>query len=286
MAILIIGFDSAWNGKNHGAIVGVLKQDDDSHTFLGYPLRANFDEATAQINVWTNRYRPATTLIFIDQPIIVKNEGGQRDVENIISSSVGKRYGGVQPANRGKVEMFGDGAPIWEFLNEHGNCFDPNKFIQSPTSIWIIETYPVLTLIALNWLLEDDHTNCRLTQRLPKYNPERRRTFSLDDWKYVCNRTAKATNDFGLPELVDWLHGARDTEQVTKQLQDGLDACICLLVGLYLNTDSGCLMVGNLESQNPGYIVVPHGQQLHDELDTRCENTGRLKADWVRKLKF
>jgi predicted RNase H-like nuclease len=288
MTMLIIGFDSAWSRKNHGAIVAVLKQDDDSFKFLGIPQRANFDKATKLIDEWIYNNHPSITLILIDQPVIVKNMDGQRDVENIVSSSVSLRYGGMQPANRKKEAMFGDGAPIWEFLNKHGNSNYPVRFIQSQSGVWIIETYPVLTLIALKWLLVDDHKFSRKTGKLPKYNPDRK-TFTLSDWKFVCDKTAEAINEFGLQELVKWLKGASVENKVTKQLQDGLDACLCLLVGLYWFKDNSCLMVGNLESPSPGYIVVPNSQNnqyLLEELDERCKDTGRLEADWIHKLNF
>ena len=289
MTELIIGFDSAWSRKNHGAIVAVLKQDDDSFKFLGMPQRANFDKATILIDEWINTNHPSSTLILIDQPIIVENMDGQRDVENIVSSSVSLRYGGMQPAFRKKEAMFGDDAPIWQFLKEHGNCNDPAGFVQSQSGTWIIETYPVLTLIVLDWLFEDDHENPRETGRLPKYNPKIRKTFSDDDWKFVCDKTAEAINEFGLTELVDWLKEAKVKDKVTKQLQDGLDACLCLLVGLYWFKDNGCLMVGNLSGPSPGYIVVPNSQNNQywlKERDVRCENTHRPQAEWVRKLKL
>jgi hypothetical protein len=47
----------------------------------------------------------------------------------------------------------------------------------------VIETYPVLTMIALGWTIPD--SDGRLTGRLPKYNPGRKKTFSIKDWQHV-----------------------------------------------------------------------------------------------------
>jgi predicted RNase H-like nuclease len=281
---LVIGFDSAWSGNNSGAIVGVLKRGDGSCEPLGGPLSANFDQATTQINAWKKDHDLTATLILIDQPIIVENKSGQRDVENLVSSTVGKRYGGVQPANKGKVEMFGKGAPILKFLDDHYACLDPTKFTQSQLATWVIETYPVLTMIALNWLLADNHPNPRQTRRLPKYNPANRK-FSPYDWEFVCEHAAKAFEQMGMQHLAEWIinNPLPEKRGERKKLQDRLDACLCLLVGLYLIEGRECLMIGNMES---GYMVIPHGMQLHDELVARCEDTGRRHADWVRKLKF
>lgn len=287
---LVIGFDSAWSGNNSGAIVGVLKQGNGSYEPLGDPLPVNFDEATTQINEWKNKHHPATTLILIDQPIIVENKTGQRPVENIAGSPVGKRYGGVQPANRGKVNMFGEGAPIWNFLHDHHACIDPTKFTQSQPATWVIETYPVLTLIALNWLLDDDHPNPRKTGRLPKYNPANI-NFMLDDWKFVCGKTANAFMQIRLRHLAKWIKAAKDnlfrvhaTREERKQLQDGLDACLCLLVGLHLIEGLECLMVGNMKS---GYMVVPYEKPLYQELEDLCNETNRKpSSDWLRQFKI
>jgi predicted RNase H-like nuclease len=278
--MLFIGFDSAWSENNSGAIVGVLRKDDGSYLHLGDPQKANFDKATTIIEEWKEKYKPVTTLILIDQPIIVKNEAGQRPVENIVSSSVSKRYGGVQPANRGRVEMFGNDAPIWGFMNNFGGPSDPMKN-QLPTNC-VIETYPVLALIAVGWLLNDDHPNPRATGRLPKYNPERE-TFSIDDWKFVCDKIVGSFNEIDLSPLVEWLEKARDDPSPQKPLQDCLDACLCLLVGIHLVEKNNCLFVGNMET---GYMVVPYGETLHKELDVRCRETESDPAKWIWKFKI
>jgi hypothetical protein len=80
----------------------------------------------------------------------------------------------MQPANTSRLEMFGSSAPIWRFLEQYGGPGDP---INTEKEIEVIETYPVLAVIALGWTLSDDK---RPAGRLPKYNPERkRRSLSL-----------------------------------------------------------------------------------------------------------
>ena len=54
--------------------------------------------------------------MLLDQPTIVKNATGQRPVENLVASSVSLRYGGMQPANTARVEMFGKSTPVWSFV--------------------------------------------------------------------------------------------------------------------------------------------------------------------------
>ena len=65
----------------------------------------------------------------------------------------------------------------------------------------VFETYPVLAVIALGWTLQDS----RPAGRLPRYNPARRRTFSIVDWQHVCGRVTGAFQERGLSEIVDWI---------------------------------------------------------------------------------
>jgi predicted RNase H-like nuclease len=133
-------------------------------------------------------------------------------------------------------------------------------------------------MIALGWMLPDS----RAEGRLPKYNPERKKTFSISDWQYVCGLTSGAFRDCGLMEIVRWINHAALNTSPRKSDQDGLDACLCLLVALYLAQRKDCLMVGDTQT---GYIVVPYGAGLRAELDARCNQTGRVPSEWVRSFK-
>jgi len=169
--------------------------------------------------------------------------------------------------------MFGTDAPIWRFLEQFGGAADPHEPV---TDTGVIETYPVLAIIALGWTLPH---STRSTGRLPKYNPARRKTFLISDWQYLCQRTSSELEALGLPELAQSVAGLARAGAPRKADQDCLDACICLLVALYLAEPRECLMVGNMDT---GYIVVPSGNLLRDELHARCDNTGRAHSEWVR----
>lgn len=272
MAHLLVGFDSAWTAGNSGALVGVLHRDDRTFRELGPPQSVTYSEAAAVILNWKSQWPSCRTTVLIDQPTIVKNATGQRPVESLVSSPVGRRYGGMQPANTGKSEMFGPDAPVWTFLSQFGGPADP---LNSVADTLVIETYPVLAMIAMGWTWPDR----RSTGRLPKYNPARQKTFSLSDWRYVCRQASFEFRDRGLTTLVDWVSSAAQSNRPQKSDQDKVDACLCLLVALYLVEQQDCLMVGDLET---GYIVVPHAEGLRAELDVRCHGTGRPPIDWVR----
>lgn len=274
MTTLLVGFDSAWTPTNSGALIGVLQHGDSTFTELGPPQIVDYCEAEEVILKWQAVEAPTTTIVLLDQPTIVKNVTGQRPVENLVGSPVSHRYGGVQPANTSRDAMFGKGAPVWGFLNRFGGPADP---LASVGDTRVFETYPVLAMIALEWMLPDT----RAAGRLPKYNPERRKTFSISDWQHVCEHTSSAFLERGLTKTARWIDTAALNASPRKTDQDGLDACLCLLVALVLAEGKDCLMVGN---QVSGYIVVPYGAGLHAELDTRCNATGRSPPGWVRSF--
>ncbi len=272
--MLLVGFDSAWTPTNRGAIIGIFRENDGLLRELESPQIANFTESSNVIAKWKNETVPGTTIVLIDQPTIVANGAGQRPVENIVASPVSRRYGGMQPANTSRSDMFGTEAPIWQFLKRFGGASDPSSPMRDEQ---VFETYPALALIALGWLLPDK----RVTGRLPKYNPERRKNFSIDDWRFVCDRLLKEITARQLSTLVAWISMAKAKNYPRKRDQDCLDSCICLIVALYMAESKDCLMVGNT---NTGYIVVPHGDNLYQELEERCKKTNRDPSLWVRKF--
>ena len=167
--------------------------------------------------------------------------------------------------------MFGEGAPLWAFLRRFGGGADPRSPI---TATSVFETYPVLTMIALGWLCRGE----RPGGRLPKYNPARRRTFSLEDGQFVCGKLAEELRRRGLTCLLAWVNQGASKTKPRQVDQDGLDACLCLLMALYISEGRECLMVGDTET---GYILVPHGDGLRRELEDRCLAIGRDSRDVV-----
>lgn len=277
MTTLLIGFDSAWTPRKRGAIVAALHREDGSFHDLGCPQLADFREAESAIRAWQDEHAPTSTLILLDQPTIVKNATGQRPVEHIACASVSARRGGMQPANTGRADMFGPDAPVWGFIAGFGGAADPLIPLQPVGAVF--ETYPVLEVIALGYLRED----ARAKGRLPKYNPERKKTFRLEDWRYLCEKVSAMLRERGLGKTARWLDGIRNLDRPEKSDQDRLDACLCLLVALHLSERNEGLMVGDRAT---GYIVVPHSLALQEELADRCATTSRPACDWIRTFRL
>jgi predicted RNase H-like nuclease len=276
MTTLLIGFDSAWTPNHSGALAGVLQLDDGSFHELGPPRIVDFPGAEEAILRWQAELVPTATIVLLDQPTIVKKDMGQRPVENIVGSPVSLRYGGMQPANTAKAAMFGKEAPVWPFLARFGGPANP---LERVADTRVIETYPVLAMIALGWMLPDS----RPTGRLPKYNPARRKTFSNADWRHVCGLASCAFRERGLLEIVQWVDSVSLSAPPRKSDQDCLDACLCLLVALDLAQGKDCLMVGEMQT---GYIVVPYSAELCAELETRCSRTHLAPSELVRAFRL
>jgi len=129
-------------------------------------------------------------------------------------------------------------------------------------------------MIALGWTIQNPDES----YRLPKYNPARRKTFSLADWRHVSKLTEDALPHYGLLGIAGWIHEIGEKPVPRKADQGCLDACICLLVALHTSQEGKCLTIGDLLT---GYIFVPYSTALHVEMDARCNATGRLATDWV-----
>ena len=209
MSTLLVGFDAAWTAHNSGAIVCVLHSDHGALQELGPPLVVNYADAEQVVRNWQAEWNPTATVQLLDQPTVVNKAAGQRPVENLVGCSVGLRCGGMQPANRSRIEMFGDGAPVWRYLDEFGGPISP---ISGPVT-GVIETYPVLTMIALGWMCHDD----RPCGRLPKYNPERRKTFTTEDWQHVCRFASKEFSDRGLRSIAKWIEEVCENAKPRKR---------------------------------------------------------------------
>ena len=117
-------------------------------------------------------------LVALDQPSIVPNTNGMRPVDRVAASLVSFVGGGVQPANRSKLEMFGPDAPLWRFKAALSAMEDPELARTSAAGLYLIEVFPALALPALG-----PSFGGRL--RGPRYNPARR-TFKAGDWRAVC----------------------------------------------------------------------------------------------------
>ncbi len=253
-----IGFDSAWtdNAKAPGAISAV-GLDSGQVRLWEAPRLVSFAGALAFIR--EVRSADGVTLVALDQPTVVPNATDSRPVEKVAASVISWMGGGVQPSNTGRRGMFCAASPVWGFLAALGATEDPEAARVAGAGLYLMEVFPALALASLS----EDFFG-RLAG--PRYNPARRKTFRMEDWRRVANAAAREAERFGCAEVAEWCRVIRTIEMPRKADQDRLDAVLCLLIGLRwrLGEPAESMMIGNLVS---GYIVLPVSSDVRTRLD-------------------
>ncbi|MFY8193786.1 MAG: DUF429 domain-containing protein [Novosphingobium sp.] len=245
---VIFGFDSAWTDapKAPGAICAVAFDDHGQANFYE-PQLVSFAQARRLIDGLRKAF--AVSLVALDQPTVVPNAAGSRPVDKVAASLISFVGGGVQPANRSKIGMFCDDAPIWSFISGLGATEDPILARTASAGHFLIEVFPALALPAL-----DDGFAQRL--RAPKYNPQNRKKFRLEDWQAVARVVERSAERFNVQGFAEWAHRMRNVAQPRKSDQDKLDAALCALTGLFWRAGPAAqsAMLGDVEN---GYMVTP-----------------------------
>ena len=256
-----VGFDSAWAGKSPGAIAYAIFQGDALER-EELPRLVSFPQASDIIN--DLRKECDDVLVAIDQPTIVPNQTGSRPVDKVAAALISSLLSGVQPANRSKVALFGDPAPVWKFASDISSStylgkkgegvsnplvnFEAAKTATGQTHL--IEVYPALALPALE-------SGFMTRKSVARYNPANKEKFSLADWRCVGEIVYGHAYEVGFPRLSQWARGMVASDSPQKPDQDKIDAAICLVIALWIRKEwakHGLTVIGDLES---GYMVTP-----------------------------
>lgn len=262
--MVVFGFDSAWvdNPKAPGAICAIGFDEAAEPRFVA-PRLVGFKVALAFIE--TERQEHGVCLIALDQPSIVPNTTGCRPAERVAGSVISFAGGGVQPANRSKTAMFGDGAPVWHFLEALGALQDPMSVPEAEVGLFLIEVFPALALLGFEPAFAG-----RLGA--PKYNPSNRRRFRISDWRAVTASVALMATRLGLASMVHWAEAMATIEAPRKDDQDRLDTAICALVGLIWRDGSWpAAMIGDRES---GFIIAPVSEPTWCRMEAVAQERG------------
>ena len=252
---IYIGFDSAWtdNSKAPGAICAVGIQDGHLSLFHA-PQLVSFDQALTFIRKM--RSDDGVTLVALDQPTKVPNLTSMRPVERVAASLISWLGGGVQPSNRGRLGMFCDASPIWAFLGALGAAEDPERARFAADGLYLMEVFPAIALASLGFF-------GRLAA--PRYNPDRRKTFHMNDWVRVADAAAKQADALGCEDLAEWCRSAGEIPHPRKADQDKIDSALCALIAIYwrLRPRKESLLLGDLAT---GYMVLPASRDVRERL--------------------
>ena len=268
-----VGFDSAWTGKYPGGIVYATFEQ--GHLLdLPDPKPVCFDEAAQIIKRLEGEYQ--YVLVAIDQPTLVPNCTGMRPVERVAASLISRLRGGVQPANRGKREMFGPDAPIWRFLEQVGARENPPAARAAKDGLHLMEVFPALALPALEPAIMERRCAAR-------YNPKNK-NFSLSDWKLVASAVRRHADAMHLKPLSRWASEAAKLPAPKKEDQDRLDAAICLLIALcWRRAPQDCsIVIGDSER---GYMVTPVSHESREILEGAADRKQvQINRPWPRDV--
>ncbi|HQU70575.1 MAG TPA: DUF429 domain-containing protein [Albidovulum sp.] len=262
---IIFGFDSAWTdaAKAPGAICAIAF-DERGQVEFHEPRLVSFADARAFIG--SIRQNFSVSLVALDQPTVVPNSAGSRPVDKVAGSLVSFVGGGVQPANRSKIGMFCDDSPVWSFLSDLNATQDPIEARTAPAGHFLIEVFPALALPAF-----EEAFSQRL--RAPKYNPQNRKKFRLEDWRSVTRVVQTTAQGFDVSGLADWSDRMHALSQPRKADQDKLDAALCALIGLAWRAGpvSCSAMLGDLTN---GYMVTPMSEFTRPRLEQAANERG------------
>lgn len=228
------------------------------------PKLVSFHEAVQIIQ--SEQHLVTKCLVALDQPTIVPNLKGSRPVDKVAGSLISWVGGGVQPANRSKVGMFDDTAPIWRFKNALNAVEDPETARSAASGLFLIEVFPALALISLNEVFCQ-----RLAQ--PKYNPAVRKRFRIEHWQAVI----ETIRTFGLTgarsQIDEWCDEYLAKIAPRKSDQDKVDAMICALIGLHwiVAPRDQSVAIGDLTN---GYMIAPATNGIHSRLVTAAAKRG------------
>ena len=254
----IVGFNSAWadNPYAPGAVCAI-RIPGYAPPLFGEPERASFGQALTFIE--RERADSDLCLVALDQPTIVPNMTSSRPVDRIAGSLISWLGGGVQPANRSKLGMFDDAAPLWRFKEALGATEDPERARSASSGLFLIEVFPAIALPTLELAYFGPELGISPTTR----TVGRHSNLTTGEVRSTRSPAARVRRR---PRWSCELGGerARAIERPRKPDQDKLDAVICALVGYHWLTKPRMesIMIGDLQS---GYIIAPASPDVRGE---------------------
>jgi len=191
----------------------------------------------------------------------VPNISGMRPVDRVAASLASWLGGGVQPANRSRVGMFCDAAPIWRFVEILGATQDPEEARVAAEGRYLMEVFPALAFASIA-----PESFGRLKGL--HYNPGRKKTFRQDDWITVAKAATSEAQIQGFYEVAQGTLMRRPLISPGKPVRINWtlsSACLCLLVALRWRRRprEESLMLGDLKC---GYMVLPASRDVRERL--------------------
>jgi len=238
---IFTGFDSAWGGRQAGAVCHLVLDEHGGLTIDMPSWTADVRWETARERVVPQVMRGSENhVIAIDQPLVVRNARGARAVDVALARALMSDYGlGAHAANTSNP-CFGPDAGIWSLLR----ALDAEGYVQDPAAVavrrpgrYYFECYPNASLVG--WL-----------DSRPRYKV---RSKDGDAWQRVLSFLGDLRRS-ELP-IVNARSARAEVAAHTKANEDRIDALISAYTAAYLwcHGLERNVIFGDLET---GYIVM------------------------------
>lgn len=259
MSIVFSGFDSAWGGKEKGAICDLLSTiGKNGSVNLEIKLTKPVDWEGAIEHAKNNYSKFKNHVLAIDQGLIVPNKTGQRPVENKIASAFMRRYSFGAHTSNLENPCYCEEAGIWKFLKTLDNL----NYKHDPISVpgmegrAYFECYPHPAIIGLFNL------DKRLDYKVKKKDPSA--------WEKLieCLHSLQSRKELPIVNIKEWV--PCDFPQ-NKENENKLDSIISAYVAAYFwhfGTEKSSV-VGTLKD---GYMVTPVNKEMADLIEEKFDS--------------
>jgi predicted RNase H-like nuclease len=255
--VKFIGVDLAWGeGKRTGTGLCAMTTEG----VVGSCRLQTLDE----IVEWMTPHTTNDCLVAIDAPLIIRNPGGQRPCEGLISRCFGRYEAGTHSSNLTKP-WFRSGGRAKELVERLGLDNDP-YFAPRSAVRSAIEVYPHPALVALF----DLPLSLKYKGKGGRTREQRQQEFAK------LNSLMESLSTHPLPAIdvqrsPRWADLKREIDDAPSgaaldRSEDELDAYVCAYIALYYWTHGHdrCRVVGDIAT---GYIVTPVSNEQGDCLD-------------------
>ncbi len=249
--VVFTGFDSAWGGRQRGAICDLHGEVSNGRVCLRIedaPISVTWEDACLRFancySEWPNH------MVAIDQGLVVNNSVGMRTVERNLARALMLDFGcGAYPSNTSNLSCYGPLAGIWRLLGTlitGGYLHNPLSVANRSPGRYFFECYPHPALIGI----------FNLDRALP-YKVHRR---DADAWEELLGLLRSLSNsdlDLSIVNVGDHVPA---TLGQTKSNEDMLDSIIAAYTAAYFwwYGTKRSIVLGSLTD---GYIVTPYSER-------------------------
>lgn len=245
-----VGIDLAWAGRQPTGLAALDEQ--------GRLLDMTAVRGDDEIDSWLGGQADGPCLVAVDAPVIVRNPGGQRPCERLVSRYFGAYAAGAHPTNTTRP-YFADGTRAEHLARRHRLDVDPS----SRRHRRAIEVYPHPAIVMLFGLSRTLPYKNKTGRDLETLRAAQLRLLSL--LERLRTASPALVLDHPAWRAAAASVGEAGTKATLRRTEDQVDAVVCAYVALVADTRPERVRVlGDTES---GYIVTPVTKDMAQIID-------------------